>query len=105
MLAIEPHPLQEQRVLLAAERPPSPSCLICKLTSLINFLIGSVIVCILEPRPRCHDRNVSVAPWQLGAYSCMACHSAAFPGVCPPVFSVTLPALGILPLESIVVPG
>lgn len=106
VLALEPHPLEEQQALLAAERPPSPSCLICKLTSLINCLIVSVILCILELHPRLHDGHVSVVLWQLSAYSRVACHSAAFPGVCPSLPSpVTPPALGTVPPESTVVPG
>lgn len=66
---------------------PSPSCLICKPTSLINVLIVSVILCILELYPRFHDRSVSLVLWQLSAHSRMTCHSAAFPGVCPSLAS------------------
>lgn len=106
VLATEPHPLEGQQVLLAAGRPPIPSCLICKLTSLINFLIGSVILCILEPRPRLQDRK---SLWSCGSsvptnarlsLSCLPW------SLCPSLSShVNLPALDTVPLESIVAPG
>lgn len=106
MLATEPHPLEEQQVLLAAEHPPSPSCLICKLTSLINFLIGSVILCILEPHPGLHDCNVSVVLWQLMPTHAWLSLSCLPWSLCPSLSSpVNLPALGTVPVESIVAPG
>lgn len=66
-----------------------------KLTSLINGLIGSVILCILEPHPRLHDGNVSVVLWQLSAHSRMAVTQLPSLESLPLTSSpVNLPALG-----------